>query len=144
MFIIIVGLVFLSVASSGVGALTPWLLVLRGDVANASIQMLVIGVVFGGTLGIARAWWRLRQHRFLLRALTLGSRSTEPYELEELLAEDWRITTGWLVPTAAALILSCTVWRPIIVDLRTSVSVALLGTIVVAAGASSGLTSSVL
>jgi signal transduction histidine kinase len=97
--------------------------------------MLVIGVVFGGTLGIARAWWRLRQHRFLLRALTLGSRSTEPYELEELLAEDWRITTGWLVPTAAALILSCTVWRPIIVDLRTSVSVALLGTIVVAAAA---------
>ena len=97
--------------------------------------MLLSGIAVGGVLGAVRSWWRLRKHRYVLRSLTLGSGSIEAYELEELLAEDWRITRGWLVPSAAALVLFCTAWRPALIDLRTGISVALLGTIVVSAAA---------
>ncbi|MBN1607756.1 MAG: HAMP domain-containing histidine kinase [Polyangiaceae bacterium] len=132
---VVVGLVLVSAASAAVDALTPWFLLLRGDVADATVGMLSIGIFVGCGLGLGWAWVRLRHHRFVLRALALGSRASEPYELEALLGEDWRITLGWLVPSAVSVALVCTVWRPQLVDLRTGVSAALLGTIVVAAAA---------
>jgi hypothetical protein len=132
---VVIGLVFVSAASATVGALTPWFLLLRGDVADTAVGMVVLGIFVGCALGLGWAWIRLRHHRFVLRALSLGSRASEPYELEALLAEDWRITGGWLIPSAISVALFCTVWRPAIVELRTGLSAALLGTIVVAAAA---------
>jgi signal transduction histidine kinase len=80
-------------------------------------------------------WWRLRRHRFVLRALALGSRAVEPFELAELSEEIWRVTLGWVLPPVAALAGVATAFRPQVMDPTTAVSLALLGTVLLATSA---------
>ncbi len=124
---------FTLVASALVAVLVPRLLLLSEPVQIASTRALLVAVGAGGMLALIYNTLLLRRHRFVLRALALGSRAVEPNEMRELSESSWRVTTGWLAPPFAMLALSGTVFRPDPIDLTTGVSIALLGTVFVAA-----------
>lgn len=77
----------------------------------------------------------LHRFRYVLRSLTLGSRSIEPWDLEAWIGEVRGITLTWVVTALAALALFVFWWRPFTLDSSTTASVAIL-TAVVVAGAS--------
>src|ERR1700753_547858 len=90
-------------------------------------------LALSGLAGFGIVSFRLERHRYVLRALALGSRSIDSYELEDFVSEPGRLTRRWLlpqVPGGAGL----GAWgRPREIDLATATSVALLGAIVAAA-----------
>jgi signal transduction histidine kinase len=115
-----------------VALLAPELLLLRDAQVTAAMGSLFVAVLLGGSVGTLRAWWALRRHRYLLRALALGSGSVEPFELRALSNEVWSMTAWWVIPSVITLALSATVWRPPIIDLPTGVSLTLLGVVILA------------
>lgn len=123
----------------GIGSLlallAPRLLLLREPVGADAARALIAALLAGGAVSLARNWWRLRRHRFVLRALALGSRAVEPFEMEELGDEIWQVTIGWVLPPIAALAALASVLRPKVMDLTTGSSLALLGSVLVAAAA---------
>jgi signal transduction histidine kinase len=116
-----------------VGVLAPRLVLLEGDVATEGTRALLVSIVAGGALSFLRSAWRMRKHRFVLRALALGAGTIEPIELRALADEPPHITYGWLVPSVVSLGVVMTVWRPEIVDFTTGATLGLLGAIIVAA-----------
>lgn len=126
-------LLFSLVIAGLISSMAPRLLLLERAVSSDAARALLIAVLTGGAFALARTSWLLRRQRFTLRALALGSRSIEPFELRELGAEPWRITAGWGAPIIAALTLGATVLRPSILDLVTAASLGLLGAVIVAA-----------
>ena len=116
-----------------VAVIAPWLLLYRGPLATAGTIVLLLGIGAGGVVAALRAWWRLSRHRFVLRALSMGSRAVEPHELAALLEEDRHISIGWLIPSVVFLVIASSVMAPRVLDVHTGLSLALLGTILVAA-----------
>jgi signal transduction histidine kinase len=116
-----------------VAVLVPRLLLLSEPVQVAATRSLLLAVGMGGLVALGYNALLLRRHRFVLRALALGSRAVEANEMQELSENSWRVTTGWLAPPFAMLALSGTLFRPALIDLTTGVSIALLGTVFVAA-----------
>ena len=124
----------LTVCSSAmVALLVPRLLLLQGAVATDATRWLLLAMAAGGSVSILRAAWRMRRHRFVLRALALGSRSIETRQMLKLVEEPWRLTLEWLVPPIAALTLLA-VLRPGLLDATTGMSLSLLAAAIVAAG----------
>lgn len=118
--------------SAMVGLLVPRLLLLQGAVAGQATRGLLAAILIGGLLASARTALRLRRHRFVLRALALGSRSIEPREMRQLVEEPWRVTVGWILPPILALLVLLTPLRPDLIDWGTGLSLALLASAVVA------------
>jgi hypothetical protein len=65
-------------------SLIPELLLLGDPVASEAADRELMLLAAAGTAALVVVAARLRRHRYLLRALALGSRSVEPFELEEL------------------------------------------------------------
>jgi signal transduction histidine kinase len=114
-------------------SLIPELLLLGDPVASEAADRELMLLAAAGTAALVVVAARLRRHRYLLRALALGSRSVEPFELEELGREPGRLTRRWLLPHVAAEAVLATPLRPRGVDVTTGTSLALLGAIVAAA-----------
>lgn len=110
----------------------PWLLLLDPGVAGASSERQLLFLSIAGLLAFGLVVGRLRRHRYLLRALALGLRSIEPFEMEELGREPGHLTRRWLMPHLAAQAVLM-VFRPRVVDLPTASSLALLGGIIIGA-----------
>ena len=66
-----------TLGTAAVVSLVPRFLLLRGDVANDATRGLLAAVAFGGVVAVIRNAIVLRRHRFVLRALALGSRAVE-------------------------------------------------------------------
>ena len=116
-----------------VGLLAPSLLLLSDPVIWPATVSLLVAILGGGALSLAFSAFVMRRHRFLLRSLSLGSRSVEAAELDALGDEPSRVTVGWVIPSLATLSILATVARPPIIDLTTAFSLALLGGVFVAA-----------
>ena len=116
-----------------VGFLAPALLLLSDPVIWPATVALLVAILGGGVVSLAFSAWVMRRHRFLLRSLSLGSRSVEAAELDALGKEPSRVTTGWVIPSFATLGTLAAVARPPIIDLTTAISLALLGAVFVAA-----------
>ncbi len=114
-------------------ALSPHFLLLNGPVATEGIEMLSLGIVVGGALGLLRSAWRLRRLRFALRALAVGSSAVESHELLEMSEEPKQVLAGWSVPSLLCALASTTFFRPKLVDLTTGVTLCLLGAVIVSA-----------
>jgi signal transduction histidine kinase len=112
--------------------LGPRLLLLRGAVEEAATTSLVAAIGGGGIVAWLSSWWALRRHRFVLRALSIGSR-VEPYEMAALNREILRVTGGWIAAPLVGLVATATLFRPAILDAATALSVALFGVVMVAA-----------
>jgi signal transduction histidine kinase len=125
------------VFSLGVGVLVaglaPRLLLMRGDVASAAGLMLLMAIACGSVVTLLLSRWTLGRHTAVLHALAQGAASIEPFELRALGEEPWRVTRSWLAPLVVALALAATLARPSFMDLTTSVSLGLLGAVIVAA-----------
>ncbi len=119
-------------AAAVVALLAPELLLLRAPQYLAALSSLFWSVLAGEALGLIHAWWSLRRHRYLLRALTLGSGAVEPFQVEALSRELWRVTVGWVAPAVVALGLVASVLRPPTIDLTTGISLGLMGIVIVA------------
>jgi len=126
-------ILFSLAASSLVSLLAPPMLLLRDNIAVVAGRSLLLAILAGGAVTVFRSWWSLRRHRFVLRVLALGSRSVEPFEMQAIEGEPWRVTVGWVGPSFVALGLVATVARPGILDLTTGISLGLLGAVIVAA-----------
>jgi len=113
-------------------AAAPRLLLLSGDIEEPTSVAVFVAVVAGGLFAATRTWWGLRRHHFVLRALTLGSRSIEPFEMDALTREVWGATARWIGAPLVALVL-VVFWRPATMDVTTAASVAVLAAIIVAA-----------
>ena len=111
----------------------PRLLLLSGGVEEPTSVSVFVAIIAGGAYAAARTWWGLKRHWFVLRALTLGSRSIEPFEMDALTSEVWGATARWIGAPLVALI-PVVIWRPTTMDVTTAGSVALLAAIIVAAG----------
>ncbi len=116
-----------------VPSLVPRLLLLSGAVQAAAARALLYAIGMGGIVALAHNAAQLHQHRDALKALAAGSTGVEPDEMRDLAESSWRVVTGWLAPPIAGLALIGTLYRPGLLDLTTGVSVALLGTVFVAA-----------
>src|SRR5262245_1729835 len=83
-----------------IALLTPQLLLLEWDVGVGvlSIGARIAGVALVGTALLSLA--RLRKHRFVLRALALGSRAIEPEDLEALAAIPNALTARFFTVSA--------------------------------------------
>jgi len=115
-----------------VALLAPELLLLRSPQYLAAMASLFWSVLAAEAIGAIHAWWSLHHHRYVLRALALGSGSVEPFQVEALSHELWRATVGWVVPAVIALGLVSSVLRPPTIDLTTGVSLGLMGIVIVA------------
>jgi signal transduction histidine kinase len=114
------------------GVVPDLLLVEQGAAAAATDREIALLAV-AGFAALAITLTRLQHHRYLLRALALGSRSIDPFEMEQLGSEPGRLARRWLLPHLLAEGLLVTWGRPREVDLPTGTSLALLGTIIAAA-----------
>ncbi len=126
-------LTFSLASATLVALIAPWLLLHRDPLARGDTGVLLSGMCLGGALAALRAWWRLSRHRFALRALGMGSDAVEPHELAALLEEDRQLTLGWLLLSVLALLVVAISHGPGRLDLHTGLSLALLGTVLVAA-----------
>lgn len=116
-----------------VGFLTPYFLLLTGEVAVQGAAALALGIAGGGGAGALLAGIRLFRYRYVLRALAVGSRAVEPNDLLHLCEEPRRTIAGWLVPSGVGIVLSTTVGRPAILDLTSGITLCLLGLVITAA-----------
>ena len=114
----------------------PQFLLLEDEVTRAALKFAVEMVVPLGVLGYFLLRARMRKNRYVLRALALGSRAVEAEDIARLSS-----VPGYATAVFAALLTSTTVlflltpFRPALLDLDTSVSLALFGIIVLAAAA---------
>lgn len=129
----------LQIASTLVAAIastsTPSLLLLEGDPAFSSIRLLWQGIFAGGLIALLRGLLVWRTHRFLLRALALGSTAIDPARLARLSTEGGRSALVWFASTMTAVLVSSILARPAFLDPATSMSTTLVGVVVVAATA---------
>ncbi len=110
-----------------VAVLSPRFLLLGGSVAIEGARALGVGLTAGGLFALVPSGLRLRRHRFVLRALALGSRAVEAHDLYALAEEPRRIIVGWFVPSALGCALSTLPFGPKTLDGGTSVTLCLLG-----------------
>lgn len=114
----------------------PRLLLLGPVVGTAAGRAVLVAAAGSGIAALVWTWWITWRHRFVLRTLALGSRSVEPFQLEELGKGPWRITFGYTGALIAALaLLTLPGTRPALLDITTAVSLALLSAVIVAASA---------
>ena len=113
--------------------LIPDLLLLDPAAQGAAIERELSMLALAGFAGFGIVAVRLDRHRYVLRALALGSRSIEPFELEQFGSEPGRLARRWLLPHLIGEAVLATWARPREVDLTTGTSLALLGAIVVSA-----------
>lgn len=125
--------VFSLVTTVALVSLIPQLLLLDPGVASAAADRELALLVAAGAAALVAVVTRLRRHHYLLRALALGSRSIEPFEMEDLGREPGRLTRRWLLPHVIAEAVLLTPARPKAVDLEAGMSLTLLGAIIVAA-----------
>jgi len=111
----------------------PELMLFGGAVASPASRSLMLLGSLGGAAAILLTWINLRRHRFVLRALALGSRSVEAAEMAELSSEPWRAAQRWTLAHLAAFAALVTDLRPAILDQTTSISLYLLSGVIVAA-----------
>jgi len=78
--------------------LIPDLLLLDPAAQGAAIERELSMLALAGFAGFGIVAVRLERHRYVLRALALGLRSIEPFELEDFGAEPGRLTRRWLLP----------------------------------------------
>ena len=116
-----------------VAPLVPRLLLLSGPVQEAVTRVLLYSVGTGGAVALVHNALVLGRHRALFGALISGPNSVKARDLAALAEDSGRVVTGWVAPPLAGLALTGTLFRPALVDLTTGVSVALLGTVFVAA-----------
>ncbi len=133
--ILFIHLAFTAGSAILVALVTPWLLLHRGPVADAATSVSLAGIGLGGCVASIRAWWRLSRHRYVLRALSIGSRAVETDDLTQLLEEDRNLSVGWLVSSVVVLLLVPLAKGLGGLDLHTALSLALLGSILVTAAA---------
>ncbi|MBN2196199.1 MAG: HAMP domain-containing histidine kinase [Polyangiaceae bacterium] len=123
-----------SLFTSATAALAaPRLLLLTSAQADPAGERVFAAVALSSIVPAVRTVWVLRRHRFVLRALSLGSRSVEPFEMAALLEEIWGVTFVWAAAPLAALALLVSAWRPTTMDSATTASVAILAAVIVAA-----------
>lgn len=115
-----------------IAPLTPRLLLLGGAVQESLTRVLLYAVGTGGLVALVHNAIVLGRHRGTIEALE-GSGRASAAELTALGEDGSRVVTGWVAPPLAGLALTGTLFRPELVDLTTGVSVALLGTVFVAA-----------
>jgi signal transduction histidine kinase len=113
--------------------LIPDLLLLDTVAQRAAVGRELLMLTLSSLAGFGIVTIRLERHRYVLRALALGSRSIDPYELEDFVSEPGRLTRRWLLPHVVAEAVLATWGRPREIDLTTGTSIALLGAIVAAA-----------
>lgn len=109
------------------------LLLLGHVVVTPTLRSIALLGVLGGGLALLRTWLGLRRHRFVLRALALGSRAIEPHELEDLLKVPLRATLGWVIPHLLCFAALATDLRPELLDRTTGLSLSLLCAVISAA-----------
>lgn len=125
--------IFVAGSAVLIAALVPRLLLLTGQLQDAATRALFFAIGTGGLVALAHNALVLQRHGPLLRAL---GNDVQQVTLDALLAlelDSRRVITGWLAPPMVGLALVGTVFRPALLDLTTAVSVALLGTVFVAA-----------
>jgi signal transduction histidine kinase len=113
--------------------LIPGLLLLDPSVAPGAVDREIMTLAIAGVVALSLVFVELRKHRFLLRALALGSRSVEPFEMQELGNQPGRITRRWLIPHLLAQAIFVTKFRPAVLGVTTGTSLALLAAVVVSA-----------
>jgi signal transduction histidine kinase len=111
----------------------PRLLLIDPWTVNTAMAHLFWAMGAGGATAAVLTWLRSRRHRFVLRALALGSGSVEAHEMTELGEEPARLTRTWLAPHVLTVSVFASPWRPEQFESTTGISVALLGSVMVAA-----------
>ncbi len=113
-------------------AASDLLLLGHAVVTEATRRIALLGLI-GGGLALLRTYVGLRRHRFVLRALALGSRAIEPHELAELLKAPLRATLRWALPHLLCFAALATNLRPALLDRTTGISLSLLCAVITAA-----------
>jgi signal transduction histidine kinase len=114
----------------------PQFLLLEDEVTRAALKFTLKMALPVGALGYLLMRLQLRRNRYVLRALTLGSRAIEPDDIARLSS-----VPGYATTVFAALLMGATTlflvtpFRPALLDFDTAVSLALFGVIVLAASA---------
>jgi signal transduction histidine kinase len=125
---------FSTVAAAIVAAVAPFFLLLTGQGSLLGALSLGAGVFSGGLVSALLSVVWLRRHRYLLRALALGSRAVDTYELYEFSDEPRRLIVAWLSLSAASALLTVPL-RPAGIDFTTAVTLSLLGIVMVSTAA---------
>jgi signal transduction histidine kinase len=125
--------VFSAATAVILGSLMPSLLLLSPAAADAARERELFLLAVASATAMILVVGRLRRYRYLLRALALGSRSIEPFEMDDLGREPGRLIRRWLFPHLSAQLVLMTLARPKVVSLPTATSLSLLGSIFVAA-----------
>lgn len=125
---------FSALATLVIVALAQHLLLLSGKVAREGAFALGAGIMAGGAVSILLSLPWLRRHRYLLRALAVGSRAVDTYELYELSDEPRRLITLWTLLSCGGALLSVPL-RPSSIDFTTGVMLGLLGIVIVSTAA---------
>ncbi|HVU05013.1 MAG TPA: HAMP domain-containing sensor histidine kinase [Polyangiaceae bacterium] len=115
------------------GALLPSLLLLSSVAADAATERELVLLTVASATAMILVIGRLRRYRYLLRALALGSRSIEPFEMADLGREPGRLSRRWVLPHVFAQVSFMTWARPKTIALPTATSVAMLSGVFVAA-----------
>lgn len=115
----------------------PFLLLLNESVRSKVRWTLFALVLLGGAAAAAVTWFRMRRHRFLLRALTVDSQTKtgpaiDTRAMAALIDEPSRLTRNWLWAQCSLLLVFVTPLRPSPLDWITSVTVALLAALMLA------------
>jgi len=124
----------------------PFLLLLSDTVRDSAAFALLTLLCIGGVLALSVCWFRMRKHRFLLRALSVdgfgggradwaGQSSATSIDVSSMVAfveEPSALTRSWVLAECAALLVLLTPLRPATLDLTTAITVALLAALVLA------------
>ncbi|MET0594337.1 MAG: hypothetical protein ABW133_16665, partial [Polyangiaceae bacterium] len=114
----------------------PQFLLLEDEITRAALKFSLKMALPLSVLGYFFLRLRMRRNRYVLRALTVGSRAIEPDDIARLSS-----MPGYATAVFASLLIGATVlflatpFRPALLDLETAVSLALFGVIVLAASA---------
>ena len=131
---VLLQILFAGLAGAIVVAVAPYFLLLTGKGSLQGAIALGAGVLGGGMLSalISMVW--LHRHRYLLRALALGSRAVDTYELYEFSDEPRRLIVLWIALASTASLVTVPL-RPTGIDFTTAVTLSLLGIVMISTAA---------
>ena len=114
----------------------PSLLLLDDDVAWAAAIFALKALAAPCAVGVFVLRHLLRRHRYLLRALAIGSSVVDSDDIVRLSSLPFHVTTVFIaLATSTVVVFMVPSIRPALVDFETASSLALLGLIIVAAAA---------
>lgn len=125
-------LLFTTLTAIALYQLAPFLLLLTGEISQASAYSLTFAVLFAAIPSIFQGWLIVWHRRSLLQQIAERSFPVQQFVLPKLNDDPWLIVSAWAGSSACAVLLALTAFRPSVIPPWTAFTLGVFAAVVIA------------